>query len=215
MDGERGGARESEPALLPVMERARRLGSGARPPPHAQRRAGTRCSPRRPCPPARPAGAALLSVPPSSLSPLPSPHLHRPHHAVEGAHQLARHPLELALRQGPRVDRDAPFGPAEGHVQDGALPGHERRQAPDLVHGRARVQAPAALVGPPRVVVLDPVGVEGGDLACGGRGRRWGGDGLRGGEGGGKGVGWNGRNGMGVSLLKPSLSPSPSHHCPG
>ncbi len=58
------------------------------------------------------------------------------------------------------VDDDAALAPAVGEAGDGALPGHPRRQGPDLVEADVGVVADAALVGAEGVVVLHPVAGE-------------------------------------------------------
>ena len=56
-----------------------------------------------------------------------------------------------------RVEGDASLGPAKGQVEQGALPGHQRRQRPHLVEVGVGVIAQATLERAPGPVVLDPI----------------------------------------------------------
>ena len=82
--------------------------------------------------------------------------------AVRADHHLNRRevgttqPLELAHREGLRVDLHAAFGAAERDVEERRLPRHQCREAPELVARRVLVEAEATLEGTPRAVVLDP-----------------------------------------------------------
>jgi hypothetical protein len=60
-----------------------------------------------------------------------------------------------------RADGDAALGAAEGHVEDGGLPGHQGGEGFDLIRVHVGVEAQAALEGAPAVVVLDAVALEG------------------------------------------------------
>lgn len=92
--------------------------------------------------------------------------LARAYDLLDRLHQLPRQLLQLPLRQLLGVDRHAALGAAEGDVHHGGLPGHQRREAADVVEVDGGVVAEAALEGAAAVVVLHAVGVEDLDLAC-------------------------------------------------
>ena len=69
----------------------------------------------------------------------------------------------VAERAG--VTRDAALGAAEGHVDEGALPGHPHGQGAHVIEVRPRVEAKAALGRPARRAVLDAVAGEDLDAA--------------------------------------------------
>src|SRR5690606_3024459 len=78
--------------------------------------------------------------------------------------ELPGEPLELLERELGGIAGDAALGAAEGEVHDGALPGHEAREALELVVIDLGVEAQPALERAAAVVVLDPVAAEGADL---------------------------------------------------
>ena len=75
----------------------------------------------------------------------------------DGVRVAPGHRFEFAGRKRRRVQGDAAFGAAKGHVEQGALPGHQRGQSPNLVEVGVGVIAQAALEWPPCAVVLDPI----------------------------------------------------------
>ncbi len=77
----------------------------------------------------------------------------------------ARQRLELAARHARGIADDAALAAAEGHVRDGALPGHPGGQRRDFVERDVRVIADAALGRPERDVVLHAIAGEDLDLA--------------------------------------------------
>ncbi len=83
-----------------------------------------------------------------------------PDQRLEPVHVAQRERLQLFAAQAARVDLDAALAAAEGHVGDGGLPGHLRRQHLEEVERDVLVVADAALVRPARLVVLHAVGLE-------------------------------------------------------
>jgi hypothetical protein len=73
--------------------------------------------------------------------------------------EAPRQPLEEADRFLARVDPDAALRPAEGHVHESALVGHERGQGHHLVLAHMGVVADPALGRSPMVAVLGAVGL--------------------------------------------------------
>ena len=69
-------------------------------------------------------------------------------------------PIEFAGRKRRRVG-DAPLGASKGHVEQRALPGHQRGQSPDLVEVSLGVIAQATLERSSGPVVLDPIAPKG------------------------------------------------------
>jgi len=74
--------------------------------------------------------------------------------------ETSREPLQLEPAQLPGVDRHAAFGAAEGNVEQGRLPRHDRGETQDLVLVGVRVVADAAFARPARSVVLNAVSGE-------------------------------------------------------
>ncbi len=78
-------------------------------------------------------------------------------HVLDALGEAPGQSLELRSRQGCGIHGDAALGPAEGHVDQCRLPGHQRGQRSHLVEIGAGVEAHPSLVGTPRPVVLNPV----------------------------------------------------------
>ena len=78
-------------------------------------------------------------------------------HDGDALGEAAGEPLELEVREPPRIYRDAALRPPEGDVHQGRLPRHDGRQAEDLVVVRLGMVADAALARAAGAVVLDPV----------------------------------------------------------
>ena len=73
--------------------------------------------------------------------------------------------LELASAELRGVDRQPPFRTAVREVDDGGLPGHQRRKRADLVHVDVGVKPQAPLHRTAGVVVLHSIADKRGDFA--------------------------------------------------
>src|SRR5450432_2054921 len=72
----------------------------------------------------------------------------------------ACHPLEFTEGHLLWIADDATFGPAKWNVDDGALPGHPRRQRAHFVDGHVWRIPDSALGKSARKIVLDPIALE-------------------------------------------------------
>ena len=68
--------------------------------------------------------------------------------------------VEFPFAERQRVQLNASFGPAEGQIQQGGLPGHQGCQSPHLVLVGQGMEPQAAFIGAAGSVVLHPVSGE-------------------------------------------------------